>query len=367
MPAINVFAFNAFSVWLRTLRANPAIKPKYWPKLTNFLTTSLLTEPFRAYEKARYGAIIHNVQIDPEPLFIMGMARSGTTHLHNLLAQDPNYGYVTTLQGVAPGFVISSGPWLRRLIQRFLPKTRPMDNVAVSLDAPQEEEVAIANSCPHSFIYHLAFPQQAVTYFERYHLWQGVDENIRAEWRATYLHVLRVATYLSGGKPLVLKSPANSGRVPQLLEMFPNARFIHIYRDPLRTYLSHRNMITKILPPHQLQDMTMDEMEGLILQFMQRAAEKWLQDRQLIPGDRIVDVRYEDLTANPLTELQRIYDTLGLPVQQVLPRWQAYLQTLKGYKRNAFVPHPSDVAKVRQHLGFLYEKWAYPLPDVVGE
>ncbi|RMF50821.1 MAG: sulfotransferase [Anaerolineae bacterium] len=363
MPPINVFAFNSLRNWRRVLQANPPVAPKYRPKLARFLVTSVLSEPLRLYERRRYGETLRSVTVHDTPLFIMGPARSGTTHLHNLIALDPNFGYVSTLQGVAPGFVVGSGKWLRALVRAFLPETRPMDNVAVSLDAPQEEEVAMANVSPHTFMHHLLFPREAHRYFERYYLLQGLAPEALAEWREDYLSVLRVATYLSGGKPLVLKTPINNGRLPQLLQLFPRARFIHIHRDPFRIFLSTRNMYRKILPPHQLQDIDFKEVERNNVHFLAESMRKWMQDRRRIPQGRIVDVRYEDLVANPLEELQRLYAALELPVKNVLPRWKTYLASLQGYRPNRLAPSPEDLTIMREHLGFLFDAWEYDFPS----
>ncbi len=363
MPPTNLYAFNSLKNWRRVLRVNPPVEPKYRPKLARFLVTSVLSEPLRVYERRRYGEILRGVSIHPEPVFIIGPGRSGTTHLFNLLAQDPRFGYVSTLHAVAPEFVISSGRWLRRLVSSFLPETRPMDNVRVSLDAPQEEDVAMANLSPHTFLHHLLFPQRSREYFESYYLMQDLFPQILAEWRDDYLYILRVAAYLSGGKPLLLKSPTHCGHASQLLQLFPRARFVHIRRDPFRIFLSTRHMYRKILPLHQLQDITDEEVDRNNAYFLAEGMRKWMRDRRRIPEQNIVDVRYEDLVADPLGELQRIYAALRFPVEDVLPRWKAYLETLKGYRTNHLTPAPADVALVREYLDFLFEAWGYSVPS----
>ncbi len=362
-PPINVFAFNSLRNWRRVLRANPPVTRPYRRKLRRMLLTSALGLPFETWERWRYASRVENVHLHPEPLFIIGPGRSGTTHLHNLIARDPQFGYVSTLQGLAPNFIISSGDLLRRLVERTLPATRPMDNVAVSLDAPQEEEVALANTSPHSFLFHLLFPQRAEYYFETYYLQKNMTARQREEWRRDYTRVLQTATWLFAGRPLVLKTPINSGRVPELLRMFPRARFIAIRRDPLRIVLSTRNMYRQILPPHQLQDVNWEQMETLNLRFFLAAQQKWAADRQHIAPQRVVDVRYEDLTQNPLETLTRAYAHLGLDASAALPRWEAYLDTLRGYRPNRFQPSPADVRLARHELRWLYETWQYPLPE----
>lgn len=363
MPPINVFAFNSLANWRRVLNANPPVQGRYRLKLAGMLATSAIGSPFEAWERLRYADRIAATRVHPQPLFIIGPGRSGTTHLHNLIAQDPQFGYVSTLQGVAPNFVVGSGGLLRKMVQRTLPKTRPMDNVAVSLDAPQEEEVALANISPHSFLHHLLFPQRMRWYFEKYYLQSTMTEEERAAWREDYLWVLKTASLLSHGKPLVLKTPINSGRVPELLRMFPEARFIAIRRDPLRIVLSTRNMYDKIIPPHQLQDVDMETVHDNNVDFLVRGMKKWYADRGQIAPGRVVDVRYEDLAARPLETLTRAYDHLGLDYEAALPRWEAYLQSIEGYRRNRFLPTPKDVVLAQTRLRWLYQTWDYPFPE----
>ncbi len=362
MPPVNVFAFNSLQNWRRVLRANPPVQRPYRAKLARMLATSALGEPFSWWERWRYARQIENVRLHPQPLFIIGPGRSGTTHLHNLLARDPQFGYVTTLQGLAPNFIISSGDFLRRLVERTLPATRPMDNVAVSLDAPQEEEVALANMSPHSFLFHLLFPQRTEYYANTYYLQTTMTQQQREEWRRDYRRVLQTATWLFAGRPLVLKTPINSGRIPELLRLFPQARFIAIRRDPLRILLSHRNMYRKILPPHNLQDFDWETLSAVNLRLFLEAQKKWWHDRQHIAPQRVVDVRYEDLAANPLETLTRAYAHLGLDASAALPRWEAYLKTLQHYQPNRFSPAPEDVRLAREKLSWLYETWGYPMP-----
>lgn len=101
------------------------------------------------------------VAIDDAPLYIQGFGRSGTTHLLNLFAQDPSFGTVSTFQAIAaPMFLIGRGR-LERLLARAVPATRPMDEMAMSLALPQEEEVALANTTNLSWAHHLSFPNRA--------------------------------------------------------------------------------------------------------------------------------------------------------------------------------------------------------------
>ena len=61
-------------------------------------------------------------------------------------------------------------------------------------------------------------------------------------WKKEYLQTIKYITFKSKGKQLVLKSPPNTERICLLLQMFPQAKFIYIYRNPYHMYYSIKNM-----------------------------------------------------------------------------------------------------------------------------
>ena len=85
-------------VWLRLILANRGVPKPYWGKLARILLATTLATPLRLAEWLLYARQIANTKIEYAPLFVLDFGRSGTTHLENLLAQDPTYGYVSTYQ-----------------------------------------------------------------------------------------------------------------------------------------------------------------------------------------------------------------------------------------------------------------------------
>ena len=120
--------------------------------------------------------------------------------------------------------------------------TRPEDNVPLGADLPQEEEYAIGNISPYSFYNGWCFPKNMEFYY-RFVCMEDVPKKAVEEWKKVYINFLKKVTFLNNGKQLVLKNPANTGRVKLLLEMFPSAKFIHIYRNPYHVFLSMKRDI----------------------------------------------------------------------------------------------------------------------------
>src|SRR5262249_52029499 len=101
-----------------------------------FMAAHAAMAPLAAIGRARYAGRLEAVRI-AAPVFILGHWRSGTTYLHNLLSLDPQFGWVSMLEVIAPEAALTSGPFLRPAFGPLLPATRPFDAVALDFDAPQ--------------------------------------------------------------------------------------------------------------------------------------------------------------------------------------------------------------------------------------
>ena len=361
-------SFAPLSVWLRLMVDNGGVPPAYWGKAAQVLGLPALTAPLRLAEY-----LIHSRRVDavelPPPLFVLGYARSGTTHLQNLLAQDARYGAFTTWQGATSQFALIGRGWLKRLIERGIARageqTRPMDNVKISLDTPQEEDLALANASPASFVHQLSFPKQTMRMLERYVLLKD-DAMSHAEvqdWERAYLRVLRKASLLADGKPLMLRNTVNTGRVDHLLRLFPHAKFIHIVRSPWAVYPSVLHLFRTLLPLYQLDHYDWSEMEAWLVEAYRQTMAKYLRDRERIPAGQLAEVRFEDLERDPLGEMARLYRQLDLPDwATAAPAVDAYVRSLAEYQKNELSMSGADVDRVRTQWGFAADAWGYQAP-----
>jgi hypothetical protein len=356
----------SWQTWRRILRNSQGIDPKYRGR-GRFVTTSILgLTPLRMLEAMRYGPSIRRTTIDADPVFVLGHWRSGTTHLHNVLTQDPQFGYVTTFQTIAPEFFLSGKYLMGPLYKMLMPKERPMDNVALELHGPQEEEIAMAQVSACAFYHGLYFPQQMDEFFRRYVLFEGMTSEEYAEWCAAYVRTLKKATISCKGRRLVIKNPANTGRIKQLLELFPNAKFIHVYRNPYVVLPSTMRFYSKILEMTALQDIDKEQLERHILDFYRILMERYFEDQSLIPEGQLSEVRFENFEIDPHGELERIYTELDLPgLDEAQQHVATYLDGQKSYEKNVHKLDPNTIQAVEQHWRFALDKWAYHAPDAV--
>lgn len=355
-------ALGSFKNWIRLLKENKHIDSKFIGRALYVSLVSLFSGPLRVYQRVRYRRTFENVRIRRDPIFILGHWRSGTTHLHNLLCQDRRFGYVSSLQVIAPDLFYVASESFKKLLRLGTPENRMIDNMSWSIDSPQEEEMALGNMSPYSLYHWWSFPRNAKQYFDRYAIFKDVTSDEIETWKEKYMEVIKTATFNMQGRRLVIKNPANTGRIPILLEMFPNAKFIFLHRDPYEVFLSTRNLYKKTLPFAQLQEINDEEIDTNILTFYKDMMHHYLNDRGLIPPRNLIEVGFQELDHSPLPVMRRIYTSMNFwPYARVRGRLRRYLDTLKDYQKNSYQISPVDIENVNRHWAFAFEEWGYPM------
>jgi hypothetical protein len=147
-----------------------------------------------------------------------------------------------------------------------------------------------------------------------------------------------------------------------LLELFPGAKFVHIYRDPHAVFQSTRHMMRKAWPWWRLQRPDESNLDDRIVSQYKEVFKAFFDERSLIPPGHLHEVRFEELERDPIRQLRRLYDRLALPdFAPVEPVLREYLCSLAGYQKNSF---PELSAEVRERLARewreCFEEWGYP-------
>lgn len=355
--------FNSFirpTNIVRLWRHLPEISLRYWPRALLIATTSLLTQPLRLLEFVCYGRRIALTSIDQPPVFIIGHWRSGTTHLHNLFAQDPSLGWLTMYQAIAPDCSLIGGRWLKHLLGCVLPEHRPMDNMVWPIDSPQEEEVALGKTTAYSFYSQFMFPRKARAFFASYVLLRDVPDRIAAEVKARYLRILKVAAIHAKGRRLVLKNPVNTARIRMLLELFPDAKFVHIHRSPYEVYASTRNLHRQITAFTTLQSLDGSAANDTVYALYEDMMRKFFADQMLIPPRNLAKVRFDDLERDPLGEMSRLYQELSLPdFGRAEPLLRRYVASQASYRKNGFTLSATEREQVARKWTFAFAELGY--------
>jgi hypothetical protein len=345
-------AFSGITLgrWLQVLQDNHfAVDRPYWGRAAVITLASIPNTLLAAWENWRYGRKVRDARVAP-PLFILGIWRSGTTHLHNLLAQDDRFAYPTTYQAFYPHTFLTTEKRNARLVEFFLPTKRPQDNMALGIDEPQEDEFALCSLTGRAWPLSWAFPRRA-DYYDRYLTLREASGSELAEWKTALTWFVRKLSF-HYGKPLVLKSPGHTCRIKLLLDLFPEAKFVHIHRNPYQVFQSTQHMIRTVTPWWALQRPTYADVEESTVRQYREVCEVFFAERGLIPKGHFHEVGFEQLEADPPGRVRGIYDALGLPdFEHVEPTLRRYLDAVAGYKKNTFQKSPPNCGHALQGNG----------------
>jgi hypothetical protein len=355
-----IFAGITFGDWLALLKDNHfAVDPRYWLRAAMITGGSLANSLNRRREEAIYGARIAAIEVPP-PLFILGIWRSGTTHLQNLFAVDDRFMFPNLYQVCYPHTFLCTEKREARRLRFFLPRKRLQDNVRLGFELPSEDELALCVTTFYSAMMSSVFPRRAAHY-DRYITLRGIPDAEVKKWQDTLLWFTRKLT-LKSPKPLVLKSPLHTGRIRLLLEVFPKAKFVHIHRDPYAVFQSARHTLLAIRRLFGLQRSPRD-IDDVTIRYYQEATEAFFEEKSLIATSHFHELSFHELERDPINQMRLAYEALRLPdFSQVEPALASYLGSIARYEKNRYAPiSPAIRARIARDWRRSFEAWGYSL------
>ena len=162
-------------------------------------------------------------------------------------------------------------------------------------------------------------------------------------------------------KRLVIKNPSNTGRVKLLLDMFPDAKFVHIHRNPYHVFLSMMRFMRIVIPLYCVQNPPkIDIVENSMMNLYEGIYSNYFKERNLIPKDNFVEVKYEDFISNPLKELENIYDSVNIDGFEDYKRFfNDYILSQSDVKLNNYILDDALKDKIYSRWGFVFKKFGY--------
>ena len=248
---------------------------------------------------------IDDIELQP-PVVIAGLPRTGTTHLHNLLAAPPTFRTMPYWESVEPFPLPAEAgvePDQRRarmdvavaVINTVMPHFPLMHEMTT--EHVHEEIQLLANDFSTMFFETLADVPRWRDYYHAH------DQTPHYEYLARQLKAMQ---FLRGGRRWLLKSPQHLEQVPVLDRVFPGRIVVFTHRDPVPVALSMIAMITYSarmhrtpVPVHQIAASWIDRLEQMLTALV--------RDRDTIGPQRSVDIRFDDFMANELGVAEHVY------------------------------------------------------------
>ena len=346
--------------WLGLLKSGRfRVHPSRIPLAIGVSFATLVNTVLGTLQSLLYRRKLADGELHGPPVFIVGHWRSGTTLLHELMVRDERLSSPSTFQCFAPHHFLITEWFFRRFASWLLPGKRPMDNMDAGWDRPQEDEFALLTLGLPSPYRRIAFPNNP-SVDEEYLDFEGLSEEAVQYWLKSLRSFLG-AVSISTGRPLIIKSPTHTGRIAWLAREFPEAKFIHITRDPRELFPSTCRLWRGLDEVQALQKPNHERIESYVVDCLQRMYAAFQSQRDQVESHRLVDVRYEDLVNDPVRALRRIYETLRLSdFDTVQPTIEAWVESEhRGYKPNKHQLPADKEAMIQTAWQDYFERYGY--------
>ncbi len=356
---VTIWHWTDFPTLIRLLRKRPRLHWSRLHKMALIPPMSLYHSAMGGIERLLYERQVAQTQITEPPVFIIGHWRSGTTLLHNLMSQDQRFTYPNMYHVCCPGHFLFTERVGSALTGWMLPKHRPMDNLPAGWKIPQEDEIAFCVATLISPYLMLAFSDDR-SHYARYYELKDITPAERQQWIDFMMSFMKKLTCREP-KPVLLKSPTHTFRIPLLLEMFPDAKFIYIHRNPYAVYPSTRHLRRTLFDDNSLAPVNQDSTESDIFFSYELLLECYERDQKLIPEGHLHEVRFEDLEVDPIGELSRVYSGLSLPgFEDLAATLKPQLPELRRYKKNRFDDlEPGLKRRIYERLSGAFDRYGY--------
>jgi len=331
--------------------------PKYLFRLIFLFQGSVFATLFNRIQKKRLGKQLKDFSMPQDPIFIIGHWRTGTTLLHQLMALDKNLVTPNVFRVSAPGSFLISEKYYRPVMSKVMKPTRPMDNVRLGFDMPQEEEYALIKLTTDSPLEKLIFPKGKgyflIDYTDFYP--DHIDE-----WKKAFSDFCNRLSFING-KRVLLKNPFHSMRIPLILEFFPKAKFIHVHRHPFEVIPSTIHMWNIVGSENKLNGKKIHNPLNEVAFVYDRVLEYINEQFKNLPEEAKVEIGFKDLETNPSDTIKSIYKKLDLEYKPefkvAINKW---LEDTKSYQKNRYQLEESEKETIRKIMEkhFIYYNYA---------
>ncbi len=344
--------------YIKVISSNK-VSPRFYLHVVLTFCVIVLISPFQLIDKVIY--LFKNKSLKKkDPIFIIGHWRSGTTLLHNLLCKNQNFGFLNTYNSLFINNIYSKY-LLKTLMKFIMPSERPSDRIRLDVDLPQEDEFAVSNITNLSHYNFFFFPEE---YKKFYSEAVRFENSKSSEWLSSYRKLLDRVKIYTNKEQLIIKNPSNTARIKYLLEKFPDAKFIHIYRNPVNVYLSTYKFFYELFPSVNLQKCSSDLLEKLILHNYREMYTDYYAQKHLIPKKNLIEIKFEDFKKDSYSYLKKIHSQFDLDLNEFTEKnYRNYLKQQKSHKMNTYQIKSKTLYLVTKEFKLSIKKMNYSLPD----
>ena len=276
-----------------------------------------------------------------EPLFIVGLPRSGTTLLHVLLAADPAHRAPLTWEVMSPSPPTSKDR--DRRIRQAGRNLAMLGWLAPTFESVHTTGAELPQECV-SLMSPTFMSDQFDTMYNvpSYREW-FFSQDLRPAYEFHRRSLQQLQFRKSAGR-WVLKAPAHMFAAPTLLSTYPDARFVQIHRDPIEAVASVSSLVT-ILRRVFSDDVDPVQIGRDAMTYWAQALKTFLRVRDQLLGERVCDLRYDDVRRDPIAAVRGVYQHFGWPLSSEIEERMGAVLTRQSSQTNGV--HRYDTAYFR--------------------
>ncbi|MCP1471709.1 hypothetical protein J3E64_003422 [Sphingobium sp. OAS761] len=250
------------------------------------------------------------------PVSIVGLPRTGTTALGNLLSLDPQFRSLRAWeqeQPCPPPHIDTERDDPRRTAYAHMVETLMRDDPEQASMHIWETDASVEDTEVLGLEFHA---QQMTMPVWRYHAWWRAED-----LRATFRYHARVARLLQSHRPpnrWLFKAPHHKFHLDHMVDAYPGIRFIFAHRDPGKSVPSYASFVASLYPPDVVAKIGREKIGREIHNHLLTGMRQAMTAREILGPDHFFDVHHADFLANPMATLDRIYGWLGLPMSDGL-------------------------------------------------
>lgn len=304
------------------------------------------------------------------PIFILGMPRTGTTSLHELMALDPQFRVPLSWEVAHPfpppeTASYRSDPRIQQCedelarVDQLLPDFRNMHPMGAEL--PQECVALFAHDFA-SMIFDVQFR------LDQYQQWL-IQEDM-SEVFANHRRWLQLLQWKCPGETWVLKSPQYLWNIEDALGEYPDARAVQTHRDPLKVAMSIGSL-TSTLRSLGSNARDLAQATRAYADLLHFGTERTMsaRERGLLGEDRVIDVQFAEFRRGPVAAVRNIYQHFGLELtDDTARRMQAFLdagQENERHGKHSYSLAESGLDLAEERARFATYQAAYHIPSEV--
>jgi hypothetical protein len=170
-------------------------------------------------------------------------------------------------------------------------------------------------------------------------------------WKKNFVRMISEAQRNVGGEIFLSKNPPTTFRIKEILEIYPQAKFIFLEREPYRVLSSFRLFMQKVVQGVGFHKVDNERFNEYMIDLYQRLYKVYNEQKSLIPKSNLFEIDFKDFTKDPIENIRSIYNQFGFSFSDdIESRIKSKLDEFENHEPGDYTIPGDIVELVKTHL-----------------